>query len=45
MILTSKIESYSEFIKTLCKSENALASSLEKLNEIEPDNSEFEIIL
>ena len=42
MILTSKIESHSEFIKTLCKSKNALTSSLEKLNEIDPDNSEFD---
>ena len=41
IILTSKIESHSEFIKTLCKTRNALSSSLEKLNEIEPDNSEF----
>ena len=40
-MLTSKIESHSEFIKTLCKSRNALTSSLEKLNEIDPDNSEF----
>ena len=42
MILTSKIESHSEFIKTLCKSKNALTSSLEQLNEIDPDNSEFD---
>ena len=41
IILTSKIESHSEFIKSLCKSKNALTSSLEKLNEIDPDNSEF----
>ena len=41
IMLTSKIESHSEFIKTLCKSRNALTSSLEKLNEIDPDNSEF----
>ena len=41
IMLTSKIESHSEFIKTLCKSKNALTSSLEKLNEIDPDNSEF----
>ena len=41
IILTSKIESHSEFIKTLCKSKNVLTSSLEKLNEIDPDNSEF----
>ena len=41
IILTSKIESHSEFIKTLCKSRNVLTSSLEKLNEIDPDNSEF----
>jgi chromosome segregation ATPase len=41
IMLTSKIESHSEFIKTLCKTRNALTSSLEKLNEIDPDNSEF----
>ena len=41
IMLTSKIESHSEFIKTLCKSKNVLTSSLEKLNEIDPDNSEF----
>ena len=41
IMLTSKIESHSEFIKTLCKSRNVLTSSLEKLNEIDPDNSEF----
>ena len=41
IMLTSKIESHTEFIKTLCKSKNALTSSLEKLNEIDPDNSEF----
>ena len=41
IMLTSKIESHSEFIKTLCKSKNELTSSLEKLNEIDPDNSEF----
>ena len=41
IMLTSKIESHNEFIKTLCKSKNVLTSSLEKLNEIDPDNSEF----
>ena len=41
IMLTSKIESHSEFIKTLCKSKNEMTSSLEKLNEIDPDNSEF----
>ena len=41
IMLTSKIESHSEFIKTLCKSKNELTSSLERLNEIDPDNSEF----
>ena len=41
IMLTSKIESHSEFIKTLCKTRNVLTSSLEKLNEIDPDNSEF----
>ena len=41
IMLTSKIESHSEFIKTLCKSRNVLTSSLEKLNEIDPDNNEF----
>ena len=40
-MLTSKIESHTEFIKTLCKSRNVLTSSLEQLNEIDPDNSEF----
>ena len=41
IMLTSKIESHTEFIKTLCKSRNVLTSSLEQLNEIDPDNSEF----
>ena len=41
VILTSKIESHNEFIKTLCRSKNALSSSLQKLNEIEPENSEI----
>ena len=41
IMLTSKIESHNEFVKTLCKSKNVLTSSLEKLNEIDPDNSEF----
>ena len=41
IMLTSKIESHSEFIKTLCKTRDALTSSLEKLNEIDPDSSEF----
>lgn len=41
VMLTSKIESHSEFIKNLCKSRDALTSSLEKLNEIDPDNNEF----
>ena len=41
IMLTSKIESHSEFIKTLCKTRNSLTSSLEKLNEIDPDNSEI----
>ena len=41
IILTSKIESHNEFIKTLCKSKNVLSSSLQKLNEIEPENSEI----
>jgi len=41
VMLTSKIESHSEFIKNLCKSRDALTSSLEKLSEIDPDNNEF----
>ena len=41
VMLTSKIESHSEFIKNLCKSRDVLTSSLEKLNEIDPDNNEF----
>lgn len=41
IMLTSKIESHSEFIKNLCKSRNSLTSSLERLNEIDPDNSEI----
>ena len=41
VMLTSKIESHSEFIKNLCKSRDTLTSSLEKLNEIDPDNNEF----
>jgi len=41
VMLTSKIESHSEFIKNLCKSRDSLTSSLEKLNEIDPDNNEI----
>ena len=41
VMLTSKIESHSEFIKNLCKSRDVLNSSLEKLSEIDPDNNEF----
>jgi len=41
VMLTSKIESHSEFIKNLCKSRDVLTSSLEKLSEIDPNNNEF----
>jgi len=48
IILTSKIESHTEFIKNLCKTKNILTSSLEKLNQIEPqfneNNNEINIV-
>ena len=46
--LTSKIESHTEFIKNICQTRNSLTSSLEKLNEIEPqfneNNNEINIL-
>lgn len=42
VILTSKIESHSEFVKNLLKTKNCLSNSLEKLNEIIPNNSDIE---
>ena len=48
ILLTSKIESHTEFIKNLCETKNILTSSLEKLNQIEPqfneDNNEINIV-
>ena len=38
IVLTSKIESHSEFVKTILKTKNILSNSLEKLNETIPDS-------
>ena len=48
IILTSKIESHTEFIKNLCETKNILTSSLEKLNQVEPqfneNNNEINVV-